>query len=76
MSDPYTSPARTGEYATDTVVVTDAGMISTAWDMSDVQVKCDVIQLDNNLNDEYVNYLLTGKSLALILIHTSVSFKL
>jgi len=42
-----------------------ANALSTSWTISDVQVKCDVIQLDNNLNDEYVKYLLSGKSLAI-----------
>jgi len=42
-----------------------AEQISTTWTISDVQVKCDVIQLDNNLNDEYVKYLLSGKALAI-----------
>jgi hypothetical protein len=38
---------------------------SLLWSVSNVQVKCDVIQLDNNLNDEYVKYLLSGKALAI-----------
>ena len=39
--------------------------ISIDWHIEEVAIKCDVIQLDNNLNDEYVKYLLSGKALAI-----------
>jgi hypothetical protein len=68
ISDPYTFAAVTAagivlpEAAVTVLQVTD---ISTNWFITDVQIKCDVIQLDNNLNDEYVKYLLSGKALAI-----------
>ena len=47
MCDGYSSPARAGGiYPVAAVDVTDADLISTSWDISDVQAKCDVIQLD------------------------------
>jgi len=74
ISEAYTWPARaevlkTGvtryEAAQLEVELIKAGDISTVWSLSEVQVKCDVITLDNNLNDEYVKYLLSGKALAI-----------
>jgi hypothetical protein len=51
--------------AVDVISVLAAANLATAWTLSDIQIKCDVIQLDNNLNDEYVKYLLSGKALAI-----------
>ena len=36
---------------------------STAWSLSDVQVKCDVCALDNALENSYAEHLLSGKAL-------------
>ena len=36
---------------------------SLVWSISDVQLKCDVISLDNALDNEYASHLLSGKSL-------------
>ena len=33
------------------------------WDMTDVQVKCDLLILDNSLENEYASHLLSGKTL-------------
>ena len=33
------------------------------WNISDTQVKCDLLTLDNYLGDEYASHLLSGKSL-------------
>ena len=33
------------------------------WDMTDVQVKCDLLTLDNSLENEYASHLLSGKTL-------------
>ena len=68
ISSPYTFPHVAATRWTEdqpAVEVFDATDISIVWDISDVQCKCDVIQLDNNLNDEYVKCLLSGKSLAI-----------
>ena len=55
MTDPYTFHGSTSPgNSTEPTVVTTVDNIATAWELSDVQNKCDVIQLDNNLNDEYV----------------------
>ena len=45
-------------------VGTHNGETHTAnWDMTDVQVKCDLLTLDNSLENEYASHLLSGKSL-------------
>ena len=33
------------------------------WDISDIQCKCDLLTLDNSLDNEYASHLLAGKSL-------------
>ena len=35
----------------------------SAWDISDIQCKCDLLTLDNGLDNEYASHLLSGKSL-------------
>ena len=45
---------------------------SKSWYLTDIQVKADVLTIDNNLNDEYVKYVLFGKALAFY-YHTYVS---
>lgn len=39
--------------------------IFTAWHISQFAIKADIVTLDNNFNDEYVRYLLSGKALAI-----------
>ena len=36
---------------------------STTWSISEPQVKCDVVTLDNQLDNEYTDHLMQGKSL-------------
>ena len=33
------------------------------WDISDIQCKCDLLTLDNALDNEYASHFLSGKSL-------------
>ena len=33
------------------------------WDISDIQCKCDLLELDSSLSNEYASHLLSGKSL-------------
>ena len=33
------------------------------WDMTDVQIKCDLLTIDNSLENEYASHLLSGKTL-------------
>ena len=33
------------------------------WDISDIQCKCGLLELDSSLSDEYASHLLSGKSL-------------
>ena len=33
------------------------------WDMTDIQIKCDLLTLDNSLENEYASHLLLGKTL-------------
>ena len=33
------------------------------WDNSDIQCKCDLLELDSSLSNEYASHLLSGKSL-------------
>jgi hypothetical protein len=40
-----------------------AGNTSNLWQIQDVQLKCDVCTLDNALDNEYAQHLLSGKSL-------------
>jgi len=74
ISEAYTWPAR-AEQAKTTLTRFEAAQpevelikehdISVVWSLSEVKCQCDVITLDNNLNDEYVKYLLSGKTLAI-----------
>eukprot|EP00972_Heterocapsa_arctica_P069726 10301941-Heterocapsa_arctica.AAC.1 len=41
----------------------DIGIDAKDWYISDAQVKCDLLQLDNSLENEYTEHLLSGKSL-------------
>ena len=34
-----------------------------SWDISDIQCKCDLLELDSSLSNEYASHLLSGKSL-------------
>eukprot|EP00972_Heterocapsa_arctica_P036753 5410698-Heterocapsa_arctica.AAC.1 len=45
---------------TDAIVVNEPG---DRWSLSDIQVKCDLIELDNSLNNEYAAKLLRGESI-------------
>ena len=47
---------------TDAIVIRDADD-SALWDISDIQCKCDLLTLDNTLDNEYASHLLAGKSL-------------
>ena len=39
------------------------GNTSTSWQIQNVQVKCDVVTLDNQLDNSYAEHLLSGKAL-------------
>jgi hypothetical protein len=39
------------------------GFLSANFTISDVQLKCDLVELDNTLDNEYTQYLMQGKSL-------------
>ena len=69
MSTTYTSLATDAEgpfAAIGAKTVPDADKPpSKNWYLTDIQVKADVLTIDNNLNDEYVKYLLSGKALAI-----------
>jgi len=43
--------------------VGDAQKGSTDWKISDVQLKCDLVTLDNSLENSYAQHLLSGKAL-------------
>ena len=47
---------------TDAIVIRDAND-SALWNISDIQCKCDLLTLDNSLDNEYASHLLSGKSL-------------
>ena len=47
---------------TDAIVIRDADD-SALWDISDIQCKCDLLTLDNTLDNEYASHLLSGKTL-------------
>jgi len=53
--DPIVDPATAAGFLT-----TDT---STNWQISDVQVKCDIVTLDNTLQNNYDSHLLSGKTL-------------
>eukprot|EP00972_Heterocapsa_arctica_P053606 7897072-Heterocapsa_arctica.AAC.1 len=40
-------------------IAADAGMDAKEWNISDAQVKCDLLQLDNSLENEYTEHLLS-----------------
>jgi hypothetical protein len=39
--------------------------VSKEWSLSDVQMKCDLLTLDNSLDNEYTQHLLQGKALSI-----------
>ena len=41
------------------------GNVSKEWSLSDVQMKCDLLTLDNGLDNEYTQHLLQGKALSI-----------
>ncbi len=41
------------------------GNVSKEWSLSDVQMKCDLLTLDNGLHNEYTQHLLQGKALSI-----------
>lgn len=42
----------------------DTGMFyKSVWDITDIQCKCDLLTLDNSLENEYASHLLSGKTL-------------
>ena len=47
---------------TDAIVIRDA-YNSALWNISYIQCKCDLLTLDNTLDNEYASHLLSGKSL-------------
>ena len=47
---------------TDAIIIRDAND-SALWNISDIQCKCDLLTLDNTLDNEYAFHLLSGKSL-------------
>jgi hypothetical protein len=49
--------------AKEAVYGTGATEASENFTISDVQLKCDLVELDNTLDNEYTQYLMTGKSL-------------
>ena len=49
---------------------------SGSWTISDIQCKCDLLTLDNSLDNKYASHLLSGKSLPInfaIWSHTNQS---
>jgi hypothetical protein len=62
--DPDTPGATITTHTPTKNVITNAQMFKN-WSLSDVQIKCDVVTIDNNLNNEYVKYLLGGNALAI-----------
>ena len=44
----------------------------SAWDVSDIQCKCDLLALDNSLDDEYASHLLSGNHYQLFLIPRTI----
>ncbi len=41
-----------------------AAQASKDWNLSDVKMKCDLLSLDNGLDNEYTEHLLQGKALS------------
>ena len=46
-----------------TDVLLQAGSTSAKWHIENVQIKCDLITLDNAVQNQYAQHLLDGKSL-------------
>ena len=44
-------------------MVTAGEIYTSNWDITDVQCKCDLLTLDNSLENEYASHLLSGKTL-------------
>ena len=57
-TEPVLSVTTTGTDSFDTSANT-----STSWQIQNVQVKCDVVTLDNQLDNSYAEHLLSGKAL-------------
>ena len=43
--------------------VAESFSTGTNWDISDIQCKCDLLELDPSLSNEYADHLLSGKSI-------------
>ena len=61
-TEPIVSATATGQDSFD-VSQTAAGNTSMLWQIQNVQVKCDVVTLDNQLDNSYAEHLLSGKAL-------------
>ena len=61
-NEPIVSETTTGTNAFD-VGSGVGGNTSTSWQIQNVQVKCDVVTLDNQLDNSYAEHLLSGKAL-------------
>ena len=46
-----------------TVETSNGFQNDTNWDISDIQCKCDILELDSSLQNEYASHLLSSKSL-------------
>jgi len=60
--EPIVSDTTTGQDSFD-VSQTASGNTSMLWQIQNVQVKCDVVTLDNQLDNSYAEHLLSGKAL-------------
>ena len=60
--EPIVSDTTLGQDSFD-VSQTAAGNTSMLWQIQNVQVKCDVVTLDNQLDNSYAEHLLSGKAL-------------
>jgi len=66
MFVPYTAPANPSAVPpTEAIIVQQDNLIGNKWHISQFCIKADVLTIDNNLNDEYVKFMLSGKALAL-----------
>jgi hypothetical protein len=61
------TPEEAEAYSTDAGVTEyfSSAKSSKDWSLSDVQMKCDVLTLDNGLDNEYTQHLLQGKALSI-----------
>ena len=59
----YTDCICTHSVASTSFAAGEGPITATTWLISEAQVKCDVISLDNTLDNEYAKHLLSGKSL-------------